>query len=234
MSKLNNGKKLTPTILFEDTHLIVLSKPAGLLSQGGPDKPNLPNLVDWLRSYLGRHYVGLIHRLDRNTSGIMLVAKRTKSAARLSQALQRGEISRTYLGWVEGRITKPPQWQHYLVKDEQKNLVSITSESSPNAKLASLKADPIAYGTWQGIDLTLLEFNLDTGRSHQIRVQCAHEGLPLLGDTKYGSGKTTDFGRPALHSYRLSFRHPVLKNIMAFCAEPPADMKTPSLKISRP
>src|SRR6185312_17156504 len=88
----------TPKILFEDQHLIVLSKPAGLLSQG--EKTGDENLVDWLRTYLGRPYVGLVHRLDRNTSGIMVVAKRTKSAQRLTDALQKGDLHRSYLGWV--------------------------------------------------------------------------------------------------------------------------------------
>src|SRR6185437_13087446 len=93
---------LFPEILYEDTHLIVLSKPAGMLSQG--EITGSRNLVDWLRSYLDRHYVGLIHRLDRNTSGAMVIAKRTKSAQRLTASLEKGEIARSYLAWVQGKL----------------------------------------------------------------------------------------------------------------------------------
>src|SRR4051812_21602955 len=105
---------LIPKILFEDPHLLVLDKPAGLLSQG--EKTGDENLVDWLRQYLGRPYVGLVHRLDRNTSGVMVIAKRTKSASRLTEALQAGKIDRSYLAWVEGRLERPVRWEHYLWK----------------------------------------------------------------------------------------------------------------------
>src|SRR6476646_8222582 len=99
--KSKNDLHLTPKIIFEDPNLIVLSKPAGLLSQG--EHKGDPNLVDWLRIYLGRPYVGLVHRLDRNTSGIMVVAKRTKAAQRLTEQLQSGKLERTYLAWLEGK-----------------------------------------------------------------------------------------------------------------------------------
>jgi 23S rRNA pseudouridine1911/1915/1917 synthase len=89
-----------PKILFEDTHVIVLSKPAGMLSQG--DISGDESLVDWLRTYLGRNYVGLIHRLDRNTSGIMIIGKRSKSANRLTESLQKGDLERSYIAIVEG------------------------------------------------------------------------------------------------------------------------------------
>src|SRR6476620_8069363 len=104
-----------PKIIFEDQHLIVLSKPAGLLSQG--EHKGDENLVDWLRAYLGRPYVGLVHRLDRNTSGLMVVAKRTKSAQRLTDSLQKGDLERTYLAWLVGNLKETVQWQHSLVKD---------------------------------------------------------------------------------------------------------------------
>src|SRR3954468_14683249 len=108
----------SPRILFEDTHLIVLAKPAGLLSQG--EHTGGENLVDWLREYLGRPYVGLVHRLDRNTSGIMIVAKRTKSANRLTEALREGALEREYLAWVEGACEPGREFrgEHRLLKDE--------------------------------------------------------------------------------------------------------------------
>ena len=101
-----------PKIIYEDTHLVVLSKPAGLLSQG--EKTGDINLVDWLRDYFGRHYVGLVHRLDRNTSGIMVVAKRTKAAQRLTLALQKGELNRIYRAWLIGTLSQPVRWKHFL------------------------------------------------------------------------------------------------------------------------
>src|ERR1700722_17281453 len=104
-----------PLILFEDQHLIVISKPAGLLSQG--EKTGDENLVDWARAYVKRNYVGLVHRLDRNTSGAMVLAKRTKSAQRLTDSLQKGELTRSYLAWVQGEVREKTRWRHFLLKD---------------------------------------------------------------------------------------------------------------------
>ena len=212
---------LVPKILFEDSHLIALAKPAGLLSQG--EKRGDENLVDWLRGYLGRPYVGLVHRLDRNTSGLMVVAKRTKSADRLTQALQSGQIARSYLGWITGTLEKPERWAHRLLKDQERNIVQVVSPSHPRGKDAILVATPIQKGNWRGESITLVEFTLETGRSHQIRVQSANAGHPLLGDIKYGKSKAT-FPRPALHSHRLRFPHPMSGKIMEFEEPLPDDM----------
>lgn len=216
----------TPLILFEDTHLMVLSKPAGLLSQG--EISGDANLVDWLREYLGRPYVGLIHRLDRNTSGIMIVGKRTKSSQRLSEQLQNGTLSRTYRAWLLGRMKgQPERWSHFLWKDEKRNQVRVVPSDYPGAKSSALKVIPLASGALQGRELTLAEFQLETGRSHQIRVQSAAEGFPLLGDTKYGAKENSGiaFARPALHSFRLTFEHPMSKEPMSFEDPLPEDMR---------
>ena len=215
------------TFIFEDQHLAVLSKPAGLLSQG--EITGDENLVDLLRVHFGRNYVGLVHRLDRNTSGIMVVAKRTKSAQRLTDALQSGRMKRTYLAWVEGELRGEVVWRHHLLKDEKKNLVRV----HPSGSEAVLRARPIRAGKWKTLKVTLIELELETGRSHQIRVQAAHEGYPLLGDVKYGSGTeaSRSFGRPALHSHRLSFPHPMPKEgqeeVLHFEAPLPEDMTKP-------
>ena len=211
---------LAPTLLYEDTHLIVLSKPAGLLSQG--EKTGDENLVDWLRVYLGRNFVGLVHRLDRNTSGVMVVAKRSKSAQRLTDQLQSGKLERTYLAWVQGTLTDQHVWAHHLWKDSKKNTVHVVTASHPRGHPASLLATPIGRGVFKGLSLTLVEFMLQTGRSHQIRVQSAHEKHPLLGDHKYGG--STLFPRPALHSHRLAFEHPMSGEIMQIGAPLPQDM----------
>lgn len=222
-NQMSNSGPLTPQILFEDTHLVVLSKPAGLLSQG--EHTGDRNLVDELRAHFGRHYVGLVHRLDRNTSGVMVVAKRTKAAQRLSLALQKDEITRSYLGVCVGQLTSEKNWKHRLLKDPQSNTVRVDASGSE----ALLRARPIRSFEIKGAALTLVEFVLETGRSHQIRVQCAHEGYPLLGDPKYGlknrNGNLPPFPRPALHSYRLRFRHPMSGEWLQFEAPLPADLR---------
>ena len=204
-------------IFFEDPHLIVLSKPPGLLSQG--EKTGEPNLVDILRVYFGRNYVGLIHRLDRATSGLMVVAKRTKSARRLTEALQSGDIQRTYLGWVMGKLPKEVSWSHSLHKDERTNTVKVVRSGG---KPSILRARPVQYSSWNSTPCTLAEFILETGRSHQIRVQAAHEGFPLLGDAKYGAPR--GFSRVALHSHRLEFPHPMSGETMQFEDPLPQDL----------
>ncbi len=214
------SKKHEPTFIFEDPHLIVLSKPAGLLSQG--EHRGDPNLVDWLRQYLGRPYVGLIHRLDRNTSGIMIVAKRTKSAQRLTHALQEGKLKRTYLGWAVGDLNQPVRWSHQLEKNRTTNQVKVVRSQG---KASSLTATPVRKSQWNQISLTLIEFSLETGRSHQIRVQSAFEGYPLLGDRKYDPGsKASHYSRVALHSFRLEFPHPISGITMHFEDPLPADL----------
>ncbi len=222
------SKPESPEVLFEDPHLIVLAKPAGLLSQG--EITGDENLVDWLRVRWDRPYVGLVHRLDRNTSGILVVAKRTKSANRLTESLQKGELHRSYLAWVNGALAAPKYWTHHLRKDERTNVVRVVAAGSAGAKEASLNARPITSSAWKGNPITLIELILETGRSHQIRVQAAFEGFPLLGDLKYRnrfSGSASDsFGRPALHSHRLVFPHPMSGEKMAFEAPLPADMAT--------
>jgi 23S rRNA pseudouridine1911/1915/1917 synthase len=211
----------SPKILYEDTHLIVLDKPAGLLSQG--EKTSDENLVDWLRQYLGRPYVGLVHRLDRNTSGAMIVAKRTKAASRLTESLQAGRLERGYLAWLEGTLPAPARWRHFLKKDESQNVTRVVRGAGAGAKEAVLSVEPVGSGAWQGTLLTLARFKLETGRSHQIRAQAAHEGHPLLGDAKYGS--RARFGRPALHSHKIRFDHPMSREWMEFEAPLPEDMK---------
>lgn len=209
------------TILFEDTHLIVLSKPAGMLSQG--EKTGDYNLVDWLREYLGRNYVGLIHRLDRNTSGVMLVAKRTKAAQRLTESLQKGEIVRSYLAWVKGAIPQAARWRHFLAKDEKLNLTRVVQAQAPGAKEAILSIRPLIRGELETQSMTLAEFTLETGRSHQIRAQASHEGHPLIGDIKYGGPRTPLISRPALHSFHIEFPHPMGDAPMSFTAPLPED-----------
>ena len=216
-------KHLEPRILFEDTHLVVLDKPAGLLSQG--EHTGDVNLVDWLRGYFGRNYVGLVHRLDRNTSGVMVVAKRTKSAQRLTESLQKGALRRSYITWVDGRVTRDLHLKHFLLKNEKTNEVHVVPEGTRGAKVAILDAHPVGLGRYSGCELSLLEVELDTGRSHQIRVQLAAAGHPLLGDRKYAKKQALHaFDRPALHSCRIEFPHPMGGERVRIDCPMPADM----------
>jgi 23S rRNA pseudouridine1911/1915/1917 synthase len=209
-------------ILFEDQHLIVLSKAPGILSQS--DSSGEKSLVDLLRDHFGRHYVGLIHRLDRNTSGLMVVAKRSKSADRLTQQLQDGRLIRKYRAVIEGNLETEQTWKHALLKNEKTNEVKVVPNGTAGSKLASLKVKPIQSIQRQGVDATLVEYELETGRSHQIRVQSAAMCHSLIGDSKYGSARVKNlFHRPALHSCYLEFEHPISKETLKFTENTPKD-----------
>lgn len=213
-------------ILFEDQHLAVLSKAAGLLSQG--DASGEPSLVDLLRTHFGRNYVGLIHRLDRNTSGLMVVAKRSKSAERLTAQLQSGELEREYEAILFGELRPSTsefgpapriKWEHWLLKNPATNEVRVVPRETPGSKHAVLFVEAVRIFSVPGSKhpLTLARFKLDTGRSHQIRVQAKAMGHPLIGDTKYGTRESASlFSRPALHSCFISFTHPMSREAMSF------------------
>lgn len=218
----------TSSILFEDANLIVINKAAGLLSQGA--EAGEDNLVDQLREYFGRHYVGLVHRLDRNTSGLIVVAKRTKAAQRLTLALQKDQLKRSYLALVEGSIEKKGTLNNFLLKDEKNNLMKVVSEKNKSAKKAILHFEKLSEIPFQSQNLSLVSVHLETGRSHQIRIQLSHYGFPLLGDKKYSS--KFPFPRPALHSWKLSFPHPISKEIMNFTAPLPEDFSKINVKIN--
>lgn len=213
---------MEPRIVFEDTHLAVIDKPAGLLTQG--DRTGDPSVVDWARGHFGRHYVGLIHRLDRGTSGLLVLAKRSKSANRLTLALQEGRLRRTYLALLEGRLSDAAEWKHYLLKDERTNTVRVVKQSVEGAKIAVLRVTPVEKRLRGETPLTLARFELETGRSHQIRAQSSAEGHPLVGDTKYGSRMHA--ARVALHSSELEFPHPMTEEILRFQSPLPDDFGT--------
>ncbi len=215
--------ELRPRILFEDTHLIVVDKPAGLLSQG--EHTGDFNLVDWCRHHFGRNYVGLVHRLDRNTSGLLIIAKRSKAAQRLTHSLQEGSLKRSYLAWVAGGLTQRLELTDFLLKNEATNESRVVREGTPRAKRAHLSATPLGRGQWQETPLSLVEIELDTGRSHQIRVQMAHANHPLLGDSKYAKTPALkSFPRLALHSHHLQVPHPMGGNLIDIKCPLPADL----------
>ncbi len=216
-------------VIFEDANILVLDKEAGLLSQG--ESRGDVNLVDQLRVHFGRHYVGLVHRLDRNTSGIMIVAKRTKAADRLSQQIQEGSLKRRYRCLVLGDITqkfknKNFTLRHHLHKDESQNRVQVVEESHPRAQVAILHGQFLKTVCHQNQVISDLSIELETGRSHQIRVQLSFEGFPIVGDQKYSQTKIPQMAaRPLLHSASIGFYHPIgEKNRMEFECPLPPDM----------
>lgn len=174
-------------ILYEDNHTIAVEKPAGILSQG--DKTGDPNMLDTVKFYLrekykkpGNVFVGLVHRLDRNVSGVMLFAKTSKGASRLSEAIREGKVEKEYYAVVHGVLKSGGTLRHYLVRDEATNRTEASDAPRPGAKEARLRYEVVKTGK----QATLVKIHLETGRSHQIRAQFAAINHPLMGDIKYG------------------------------------------------
>jgi 23S rRNA pseudouridine1911/1915/1917 synthase len=233
MHQMTLSRELVPEVLFEDTHILVISKPAGLLAQG--DISGDPTVVDWARTHVGRNYVGLVHRLDRNTSGIMILGKRSKSADRLTQSLQSGKLNRIYFGLVEGSFTETQTWTHFLSRDESTRVTQVQKTESPSHKIARLKATPLSSPIqWKQFTITPVEFVLETGRTHQIRAQASFENFPLVGDLKYGAQTAKAFPRPALHSWKLECPHPMTHEPVQYTAPIPNDLQAlvPKLRLT--
>lgn len=209
------------TILHEDNHIIVVLKPQNVPTC--EDESKDLDLLNMVKNYIkttynkqGNVYLGLVHRLDRPTGGIMVFAKTSKAASRLSEQLKDGDFEKKYLAVTVG---KPKEDQdtlrHYLKKNAVNNMVYVSSQSVEGAKYAELD-----YRVMEEINgLSLLNVRLHTGRSHQIRVQLNAIGCPLFGDMRYG-GEKAKKGNLALWAYYLAFTHPVTKERMVFRTEP--------------
>lgn len=210
------------TVLYEDNHCIVVVKPQNVPSQedASGDKDMLTMVKEYIKEKYnkeGEAFVGLVHRLDRPTGGIMVFAKTSKGASRLSEQIKNGQMQKTYYAVT----TKTPQLKsdtlcHYLKKDERNNIVRIAPRSETGVKEAKL-----SYKVLQTCDdMALVEVKLITGRSHQIRVQFAGINCPLVGDNKYGKDKTSASTNLGLWAGRLEFLHPVTKQKMTFACAP--------------
>jgi len=209
-------------IVYEDNHLLVVIKPQNIACQG--DESGDDNLLDMLKQYIkvrdnkpGNVFVGLVHRLDRPTGGLMVFAKTSKCASRISEQIRLGTFEKQYLAVVAGKPEKSfMHLENYLRKDEVRNIVTVTPMATQGAKLAVLNCECL-----QTVDgLSLMKVNLETGRGHQIRVQLAYQGLKIVGDAKYGVAKEgVDM---ALWAYKLNFEHPTTKEHLCFLLEPPA------------
>lgn len=214
-------------ILYEDNHIIVVLKPQ--MTACCPDESKDDNLLDQVKKYVkitynkpGNVYVGLVHRLDRPTGGIMVYAKTSKAAARLTAGLQSGDFEKKYLAVLCGTPDEErATLTNYLRKNTVNNLVYICTPSEEGAKYAELDYKLLeSKGKY-----SLVEVRLHTGRTHQIRVQMAGISHPVFGDMRYG-GALAQKGKLALWAYCLSFSHPITKERMRFLACPP-DTETP-------
>ena len=216
------------TILYEDNHLIVVLKPQNVPSQGDStgDKDLLSMVKDYIKETYdkkGEAFAGLVHRLDRPTGGVMVFAKTSKAAARLSEQIKGGSFEKRYLSVVVGAPRdRQARLSDYLFKDEKNNTVKVVPAAIEGAKRAEL-----VYKVLETTPkLTLVDIKLLTGRSHQARVQMQHIGTPIFGDVRYGGDTLAKGHNLALWAYELRFYHPVTKLPMVFVAYPPLD-KTP-------
>lgn len=194
-------------VLYEDNHLIVVEKSAGMLVQG--DKTGDPNLMDEVKKYLkekykkpGNVFLGLVHRLDRPVGGVVLFAKTSKGASRLSAQWRERSVEKYYYAVVAGKMKKAKgEIVSFLKKDEKKNLVEVFDREMPETKRAELFWEVVLSGK----ENTLLKIKLGTGRAHQIRAQLASTNHPILGDIKYGAAKPLSDKSIALFSAALTF-----------------------------
>ena len=205
-------------VIYEDNHIIVVEKILNVPSQS--DKTGDIDMLTMVKQYIkekynkpGNVYLGLVHRLDRPVGGIMIFAKTSKAASRLSDQVREKVFKKKYLAVVDGKIeNKSGTLEDYLYKDERNNISKVVNKDKKNAKFAKLDYDVIKYDEVK--NLSLVKVNLHTGRHHQIRVQLSNFGHSIFGDQKYG---TRGQGKQiALWAYELTIEHPITKEEMTF------------------
>jgi len=207
-------------ILYEDNHIIVVEKQPGILSQA--DKTNDVDMLTIIKKYLkekynkpGNVYLGLVHRLDRMVGGVMVFAKTSKAASRLSEQIRNKRFKKEYMCIVNGILeSEEGHLENYLVKDSKTNKSRVTT---PNLGKQSI-LDYKVFKENKNRNLSLLKINLQTGRHHQIRVQLSNLGYPIYGDIKYNKMANTD--ELYLYAYKLSFEHPTTKEYLTFTNYP--------------
>ncbi len=212
-------------ILHEDNHIIVVLKPQNIPSCEDESKDK--DLLTMIKEYIkvkynkqGNVYLGLVHRLDRPTGGVMVFAKSSKAASRLSEQLRSGDFEKRYFAVLMGAPKEEKATlTHYMKKNAINNVVYICPPTVAGAKFAELEYKVLEKTE----DLSLVDVRLHTGRSHQIRVQMNAIGTPIYGDMRYG-GEKAKKGYLALWAYYLSFSHPVSKERMVFRVQPPKDL----------
>lgn len=210
------------SIVYEDNHLLVVVKPPNMPTQA--DDSGDADLHSTMKAYIaeryskpGAVYLGLVHRLDRPVGGLVVLAKTSKAADRLSAQVRDKTMHRQYVAAVRGRAKEADEICDFLLKDGKTNMVRVVPANTPGAKDAKLRYQKCS----EAGELTLVRVRLFTGRSHQIRVQLSHAGLPIWGDARYGGGRPGE--QIALWGAHLGLIHPTKKEEMHFDALPPMD-----------
>lgn len=212
-------------ILYEDNHLIAVNKLPGQITQG--DKTGDPSLADLMKDFIkerdskpGNVFCGVIHRLDRPVSGVVLLAKTSKALSRMTAIVRSREFEKHYWAVVKNAPPRPSgDLENWLIKVEERNKSYVVSSGRPNAKLARLEYEEVAVS--EG-GYHLLDVNLHTGRHHQIRCQLANIGCPIKGDLKYGAERSNPDGSISLHARMIRFEHPVTHNVITIEAPCPS------------
>jgi len=210
-------------VLFEDNHLLIVNKKSGDIVQG--DKTGDKPLSDVVKEYIkekynkpGEVFLGVVHRLDRPTSGIIIFARTSKALERLNKMLRERTISKTYWAVVKNTpLKEKDSLIHFLKKNPKNNKSTVFTKETDASKKAILH-----YLVIKKLDnYSLLEIDLETGRHHQIRAQLAYIGSPIKGDLKYGASRSNKDGSIHLHARKISFTHPVSKENILFLAPIP-------------
>lgn len=204
------------TVVYEDNHIIIVNKTASEIVQG--DKTGDTPLSELVKQYLkekynkpGNVFVGVAHRLDRPVSGLVVLAKTSKALSRLNEMFKNSEVKKTYWAVVKNSPKADEgELVHYLTRNQQQNKSYAYEKEVPNSKKAILNYKLIGHSQ----NYNLLEVDLKTGRHHQIRCQLAKMGCPIKGDLKYGSPRSNPDGSICLHARRVSFIHPVSKELI--------------------
>jgi len=215
--------KKIPEIIYEDKHVLVVYKPPGLAVQGA--KRNEESLLKILKNFIkerdkkpGNVFLGVVHKLDKKVSGILVFAKRSKSAKRLFESFQKKEVIKLYIAKVEGILEGEGIWEDYLLWDNIKRRAIVLKRASENAKKA-ITIYSTLYSLGKETFLLLMPL---TGRKHQLRAVLSERGYPIVGDIKYGSKRKILNGKAILlHSLYLSFPHPMSKERLEFWANIP-------------
>ena len=212
-------------VLYEDNHIIVVYKESGEIVQGDKtgDKPLSETIKAWIKEKYakpGNVFLGVVHRLDRPVSGLVVFAKTSKALSRLNDMFRKGEVRKTYWAMVQTRPSEPESTlTNWLVRNEKQNKSYAYDHEVPNAKKAILKYKTVG----QTEHYTLLEVNLLTGRHHQIRCQLSAIGCPIKGDLKYGARRSNPDGSISLLSRTVEFIHPVSKENISVVSPLPAE-----------
>ncbi len=211
------------TVLHLDNHLLVIDKPPGLLAQA--DRTGDADVLSEGKAFLkerfgksGEAYLGLVHRLDRPASGVMVLARTSKAARRLAEQFRRRLPEKRYLAIVEGACSGMETCIDYIAKENE--TIRRVPPDHPAGKRAELSYQALAQDAAAGLSLVMVR--LKTGRPHQIRIQLSARGFPILGDLRHGATRELDGQNLALHAYLLRLEHPVRREMLTFAAPPPA------------